>query len=112
MFRSSTVVLLAVLSVTASSAFAQRTATPASDATSGVAIAPAKPPLFFREDWSANRAPRGCFNLHDPMCEPALTQANVSTPDLELLLYGAGKKRMENGLLLGAVLIQGTNLFT
>jgi len=28
------------------------------------------------------------------------------------MLYGAGKQRLEDGLLLGAVLIQGSNLFT
>jgi hypothetical protein len=112
MFRRTTTVLLAVLCVTASIAFAQGTATPASQATAAGPIAPPKPPLFFREDWTGPPAPRGCFNLHDPVCEPALTQANVSTPNLELMLYGAGKQRLEDGLLVGAVLIQGSNLFT
>src|SRR5215470_906061 len=96
MFRRSTM-LFAVLWVTASSAFAQ---------------APPKPPLFFREDWTVHPSPRGCVNLHDAKCEPALSQANVSSPNLELQLYGAGKPRIEDGEVHGAVLIQGSGLFT
>src|SRR5215472_3024189 len=112
MLRSSTAVLLAALCVTASAAEAQGAPTPASKTQPSAPIALPKPPLFFREDWKGHPAPRGCFNLHDPVCEPALTQANVSNSNLELLLFGAGKPHMENGLLLGAVLIQGSNLFT
>jgi len=112
MFRSSTAALLAVLSVTALSAFGQNTAAPAPQAGARAPLGSPRPPLFFREDWTGHPAPRGCFNLHDAVCEPALTQANVSNPHLELMLYGAGKQRVENGLVLGAVLIQGSNLFT
>ena len=90
--------LLGVLCVTAASALAQ---------------APPRPPLFFREDWSKNPAPRNCANLHDAKCEPALTQAAISNPNnIELKVYGGGKPRMENGEVLGAVLIQGAGLFT
>jgi hypothetical protein len=96
MFRRSTL-LLAVLAVTAANVLAQ---------------APAKPPLFFREDWAGNPAPRGCTNLHDAKCEPALTQAAIANPNLELKVYGAGKPRVEDGEVLGAVLIQGRGLFT
>ena len=97
MFRSSTTMLLAVLWMTASNALAQ---------------APPTPPLFFREDWSGNPAPRNCVNLHDAKCEPALTQAAIANPNLELKVYGAGKPRIEDGEVLGAVLIQGAGLFT
>ncbi len=112
MLRRSTSMLLVVVSAVAASAFAQGAATPAPQPGASRAIAPPKPPLFFREDWKGHPAPRGCSNLHDPMCEPALTQANVSNPNLELMLYGAGTPHFENGLLLGAVLIQGSSLFT
>jgi hypothetical protein len=112
MFRRSTTVLLAVLCVTASIALAQGTATLTSQATAGGAAAPAKPPLFFREDWSGKRATRGCANVHDASCEPALTQEFVSNPNLELKIYGAGRQRLENGEVLGAVLVQGNHLFT
>src|SRR5258708_7178878 len=95
MFRSS--ILLAVLCVTVVGVFAQ---------------APAKPPLFFREDWSGNPAPRNCSNLHDAKCEPALTQAAIKNPNIELKVYGAGKPRVEDGEVYGAVLIQGAGLFT
>ena len=107
MFRSSTTVLLAVLCVTAPSAFAQGTATPTSQATAGPT-----PPLFFREDWSGKRPPRDCVNLHDARCEVALTQEYVSNPNLELKIYGAGKQRVEDGEVLGAILVQGNHLFT
>jgi len=89
--------LLAVVSVTAVSVFAQ---------------APPKPPLFFREDWSGNPAPRNCVNVHDAKCEPALTQAAIANPNMELKVYGAGKPRVEDGEVQGAVLIQGAGLFT
>src|SRR5438874_7882017 len=107
MFRSSTTVLLAVLCVTAPSAFAQGTATPTSQATAGPT-----PPLFFREDWSGKRPPRDCVNLHDARCEVALTQEYVSNPNLELKIYGGGKQRIEHGEVLGAVLVQRDHLFT
>ena len=97
MFRSTTMLLLAVVSVTAVSVFAQ---------------APPKPPLFFREDWSGNPAPRNCVNVHDAKCEPALTQTAIANPNLELKVYGAGKPRVEDGEVQGAVLIQGAGLFT
>lgn len=103
--------LLAVLCLTGFTAFAQSTAAPPTRPASG-SIGMPKPPLFFREDWTGNPAPRGCFNLHDAKCEPALTQAHVGNKSLELLLYGAGKQRVEDGLVYGAVLIQGSNLFT
>jgi hypothetical protein len=96
MFRSSTM-LLAFLCATTASALAQ---------------APTRPDLFFREDWSGNSAPRNCDNLHDAKCEPALTQAAIANPDIELRVYGAGKPRIEDGEVLGAVLIQGRGLFT
>ena len=95
MFRRS--ILLAVLCVTGVGVFAQ---------------APPKPPLFFREDWSGNPAPRNCVNVHDAKCEPALTQAAIANPNIELKVYGAGKPRVEDGEVLGAVLIQGAGLFT
>jgi hypothetical protein len=77
-----------------------------------VAQAPSKPPLFFREDWSGNSAPRNCSNLHDAKCEPALTQAAIANATIELKVYGGGKPRMADGEVLGAVLIQGRGLFT
>jgi hypothetical protein len=95
MFRRAT--LLAVLCVAAATAFAQ---------------APERPPLFYREDWSGNPAPRNCSNLHDAKCEPALTQAAIANPNIELKVYGGGKPRVEDGEVLGAVLIQGRGLFT
>ena len=112
MFRRSTAMLLVVLCVTASRAFAQGKATPPSQATSGGPTAPPKPPLFFREDWSGKRAPRDCVNVHDARCEVALTQEYVSNPNLELKIYGAGKQRLVNGEVLGAVLVQRDHLFT
>lgn len=112
MVRRSTTVLLAMLAVSALSAFDQNAAAPAPQGAARTPIGPSRPPLFFREDWTGHPAPRGCFNLHDAICEPALTQANVSNPNLELMLFGAGRQRTENGLVLGAVLIQGSNLFT
>lgn len=96
MFRHWTM-LVAVLSVTAVSVWTQ---------------APPRPDLFFREDWSGNPAPRDCVNLHDARCEPALTQAAIANPDIELKVYGGGKPRIEDGEMLGAVLIQGRGLFT
>ena len=96
MFRHWTM-LIAVLSLTAVSVFTQ---------------APQAPPLFFREDWSGNPAPRNCENLHDARCEPALTQAAIANPDIELKVYGGGKQRIEDGEVLGAVLIQGRGLYT
>jgi hypothetical protein len=95
MFRRAT--LLAVLCVATATAFAQ---------------APERPPLFYREDWSGNPAPRNCSNLHDAKCEPALTQAAIANPNIELKVYGGGKPRVEDGEVLGAVLIQGRGLFT
>ena len=95
MFRHWTM-LIAVLSVTAVSVFSQ---------------GPQAPPLFFREDWSGNPAPRNCENLHDARCEPALTQAAIANPDIELKVYGGGKQRIEDGEVLGAVLIQGRSLY-
>jgi hypothetical protein len=111
MFRCSTTLLLAVLCATASSAFAQGTATPTSQDAAGP-IPPSTPPLFFREDWSGKRAPRDCVNLHDARCEVALTQEFVSNPNLELKIYGGGKQRIEHGEVLGAVLVQRDHLFT
>ena len=122
MFRSSTTVLLAVLCVTALSACAQGTtatatsqATPTSQATTG----PAGLPLFFRETWRDLRTPevlKKCAaraNVHDQFCEPALTPAHVSNPNLELMLYGGGKQRVVDGEVLGAVLVHsGNHLFT
>ena len=96
MFRHWTM-LVAVLSLTAVRVWTQ---------------APQAPPLFFREDWSGNPAPRNCTNLHDARCEPALTQAAVANPDIELKVYGGGKQRIEDGEVLGAVLIQGRGLYT
>src|SRR5258706_9711461 len=111
MFRSSTTVLLAVLCLTAPSVFAQGGATPPAQATAGP-IAPATPPLFFKEDWSGKRAPRDCENLHDARCEVALTQEYVSNPNLELKVYGGGKQRIEHGEWLGSILGQRGHLFT
>jgi hypothetical protein len=113
MFRGSTTVLLVALCATASSIFAQGTATPTSRAAASGPVAPSKPPLFFREEWTGHPAPRDCVNHHDARCEVALTQANLSNPNLELQLYGAGKRRIEGGEVLGAVLVQsGNHLFT
>jgi len=101
MFRTSIALLVAALSLPSSTPFAQGTAAPASQA--AVRTPPAVPPLFFREDWSGKRAPRDCTNLHDARCEVALTQEFVATPNLELQMYGGGKRRLEHGEWLGAV---------
>ena len=81
MFRRSTTVLLAALCVTASSALRRYGDSCVAAAAAG-AIGTPRPPLFFREDWTGNPAPRGCFNLHDAKCEPALTQAAIANPDI------------------------------
>jgi hypothetical protein len=116
MFRRSTTVLLAVLCVTASIGFAQGTGTPTSQAPAGP-IRPSTPPLFFRETWKDLRTPdviKTCAsNVHGHLCEPALTQRHVSNPNLELMMYGGGKQRLEDGQVLGAVLVQsGNHLWT
>jgi hypothetical protein len=111
MLRISLALLLAAVGVTALRPSAQGTAAPASQATAG-RTPPAPPPLFFREDWSGKRAPRDCVNLHDARCEVALTQEFVATPTLELQMYGGGKRRIEHGEWLGAVLVQRDHLFT
>lgn len=111
MFRISVALLLAAVSATPSLTFAQATAPPESQA-SGGPIQAAAPPLFFREDWSGKLAPRDCVNLHDARCEVALTQEFVSNSNLELLMYGGGKQRIEHGEVLGAVLVQRDHLFT
>jgi hypothetical protein len=116
MIRSSTTVLVAVLCVTASIAFAQRKGTPPpalEDTANGTVRLP-KPPLFFREEWNGKTAKRGCSNFHDALCEPALTQEYNSDPKLELTVYGGGKQRMEHGEVRGAVLVSpgGSSLFT
>jgi hypothetical protein len=105
MFRRSLTALLGGLCITASSAVAQGPVIPPS-------LAQRQPPLFFREDWSGKPVQRGCVNLHDAKCEAPLSQANVSNPNLELKIYGAGKQRIENGEVLGAILVQGNHLFT
>src|SRR6188768_3122659 len=110
MFRTSIALLVAAVSVASSTPFAQGTAAPASQA--AVRTPPAVPPLFFREDWSGKRAPRDCTNLHDARCEVALTQEFVANPNLELQMYGGGKRRLEHGEWLGSVLVQRDHLFT
>jgi hypothetical protein len=111
MFRSVTTGLFAGILVAAASLLAQGTTTLTPQPAGGPTAAP-PPPLFFREDWSGRRAPRDCVNVHDARCEVALTQDYVSNPNLELKIYGGGKQRLENGEVLGAILVQRDHLFT
>jgi hypothetical protein len=85
--RRNTYILLAVVFVTlASTAFAQQPArnVPAA-AAPAAAPAPQRPPLFFRETWKDR--PKGA-----PEGDLPMTQEYVSSPNLDLKLYGAGAK--------------------
>ena len=87
MFRSlTTTALVAILCVTASSAFAQGAASPAPQA-KGPPRTPPPAPLFFREDWKSGTGPG----------EPAVTQANISNPNLDVKLYGGGTQVVMGG---------------
>jgi len=75
MFRSSMILLWAVICGTAPGAFVQNAAAPAMQAESRPPLAPASP-LFFRHDWTVT-----------PKQHP-VTQADLANQALELRLYG------------------------